>query len=74
MKIKSPEELFSELGIELEYGCGMYNGINIRYLEHCGKLQTGDDNFDRWANSVDKEFDLLQKKGQREFMRWASNT
>lgn len=58
-------------GIELdEYGSGMVDKITIRYLSRCGELQVGDDNFDRWANSVDTVFDVWLNKGMREFDIW----
>lgn len=66
-----PEELLTELGIVLEYGCGKFKNRPVRYLENSGIFQLSDDNFDRWANSVEQEFDLYSEKGQRAFLRWA---
>jgi hypothetical protein len=68
---KTAEQTLAELGIRLEYGVGEYRGRAVRYLEDSGILQIGDTEFDRWANSVEFEFDLMSKKGQREFLRWA---
>lgn len=71
-KLKDPVELFNEFNIELEYDAGIYKNRNVRFLEDIGLFQVGDDNFDRWANSVELEFDLFLPKGQRQFIRWAS--
>ena len=56
-KSTDPLDVITDLGIKLEYGCGMFNGRPVRYLENLGIFQVGDDNFDRWANSLDFEFD-----------------
>ena len=69
----SPEQILAELGIHLEYGVGEYHGRPIRFLEDSGVVQIGESEFDRWANSVDCEFDLSAKKGQREFLRWVES-
>ena len=66
----SAYEILAELGITLQYGVGEYHGRAVRYLEDSGILQIGDSDFDRWANSIEIEFDLISKKGQREFLRW----
>ncbi len=69
-KLKSPEEFLALLDISLDdAGCGMLDGRNTRLLE-IGVFQIGDDDFDRWANSVESEFDLSQSKGQRHLRRW----
>lgn len=70
MKYKDPIDLLNENGIRLEHGCGIFRGKNLRYIESRGALQIGDDDFDRWANSLSLEFDLYQLKGQRQFLRW----
>ena len=72
-KSTDPLDVITDLGIKLEYGCGMFNGRPVRYLENLGIFQVGDDNFDRWANSLDFEFDLWLPKGMRKFQRWAKN-
>jgi hypothetical protein len=69
---KDPNTLLSDLGIILEYGCAKFKNRPIRFLEEIGVLQVGDDDFDRWANSVGVEFDLLTPKGQRAFLRWVN--
>ena len=71
MKVRDLNELFEELGIELKYGCGIFRGKHVRYLRERGVFQVGDSDFDRWANSVDLEFDVWQPKGQRNLRRWA---
>ena len=71
-KSTDPLDVITDLGIKLEYGCGMFNGRPVRYLENLGIFQVGDDNFDRWANSLDFEFDLWLKE-MRKFLRWAKN-
>ena len=72
MKYMNPTELFTEQGIVLEYGCGKYNNRPVRFLRESGVFQVGDNDFDRWANSVEFEFDLYSKKGQREFYNWVA--
>lgn len=71
MKIQDPEDLFNELNIKFEYDCGIHRGRAVRYLSEIGVFQVGERDFDRWANSVEQEFDLLMPKGQRAFLRWA---
>lgn len=63
-------ELLSEFNVVLEYGCGRYNDRPIRLLEGQGVLQVGANDFDRWANSVDFEFDIRKKSGMRALKRW----
>ena len=72
MKLKDPIELLLELGVILEYNCGMLNNRPVRYVEHTGSLDVGEhkSEFDRWANSLEMSFDLLTPKGQRAFIRW----
>jgi hypothetical protein len=70
LKLKKPEELFIELGIELDYGVGKLADRHIRYSDYTGCLDIGDLDFDKWGNSVDFSFDLWQAKGQRQFLRW----
>jgi len=75
--MKHPEELFEELGIKFDddaWGYGRFKGRNIRYLEHRGVLQIGerDEDFDRWANSVELEFEVWKSAGQRALTRWAT--
>lgn len=72
---KNFEDLFDDLGIrkDIEYsGCSKLPiiGRNIRYLPEMGIVQIGDNDFDRWANSVELEFFVWQSKGIRQFVRW----
>ena len=69
-KHTNPVALLEELGIDLEYGCGLAKGRPLRYLATEGLIQIGDDDFDRWANSVEVEFDVWQPKGLRQFEKW----
>lgn len=71
--MKTPEELLTECGISLTYNNGTFKNRNIRFLSEIGVLQVGDDNFDRWGNSVELEFDLWTPKGQRAFLRWVNS-
>ena len=65
------EDVLVEYGIILEYGCGtLSNGRPIRYLANAGLIEIGDDNFDRWANSVEEYFDVWLPKGLRAFERY----
>lgn len=67
------KQFASEYGIDLdEDGYGRHAGRQVRYLEHLGLFQVGSEDFDRWANSEEFEFDVLQKKGQRALQRWLS--
>ena len=71
-KLKQPEEFLTEQDITVDdAGCGRFAGRNTRLLE-MGVFEIGesDRTFDRWANSVELEFDLSQAKGQRQFKRW----
>ena len=73
-KLKSPEHFLTEMTIVVDdAGCGTLMGRNTRLLE-IGIFQIGDYDFDRWANSVDFEFDLTQANGQRQFKRWLNTT
>lgn len=73
-KLTSPAEFLTFQGITLDkYGTGTFMGRNTRLLE-IGIFQIGDDDFDRWANSVDLSFDLSQAKGQRQFARWLKDS
>lgn len=69
----SPEELLSECGIVLKYGCGKFKNRQVRYLEESATFQIGDEDFDRWANSVESEYDLYSAKDQRSFLRWVKS-
>jgi hypothetical protein len=66
-------ELFADLDISLKYGCGRYRNRNVRFLEPEGLFQIGepDEDFDRWGNSVEVEFDLYTKVGRRQLIRFA---
>lgn len=70
----SIHEILEEFGIALVYGCGWYKGLRVRWLPGRSAFQVGVEDFDRWANSVDLEFDMKSKKGLREFRRWARTT
>ncbi len=59
-----------ELGMPLDdYGTCEYKGRHVR-LSCNGCLDIGDDNFDRWANSVDFSFDVVTDKGKRALTRF----
>ena len=71
-KLRSPKEFLATVAITVDkYGTGTFMCRNTRLLE-VGIFQIGEDaaTFDRWANSVEFEFDLSQSKGQRKFHRW----
>lgn len=73
-KLTSPADFLALQAIPLDkYGTGTFMGRNTRLLA-TGVFQIGDDDFDRWANSVDLEFDLSQAKGQRQLARWLKST
>jgi len=67
------QELLWCIGLRLEYSVGVFCGRNVRYLESCKCLQVGEAHFDRWSNSIDKEFYLWQPSERRRFLRWASD-
>lgn len=75
MKKRTPESVLRDLSVNFDkYGTGMLNGRPVRYLEMSGLFQVGDDDFDRWANSVELEFDIWLPKGQRQLERWINET
>ena len=68
---KTIEDILTQYGIVLEYGCGtLSNGKPVRYLPPAGLIEVGDDDFDRWANSVGQAFEVWQSKGLRAFERY----
>ena len=71
--INTIEDILEQHHITLGYGCGMFQGRQIRYLEERGLLQVGDDDFDRWANSVELEFEVWQKKGLRQLNKYLAS-
>lgn len=71
--MKTANEILSECGIILKYDNGSFKNRPVRFLSEIGVLQVGDDNFDRWGNSVELEFDLWTPKGQRAFLRWVKS-
>lgn len=74
MKKTDPESFLRIFGRDYdELGYCIINGRHVRYIEERGVVQVGDDDFDRWANSVEMEFDVWQPKGMRQFERWALN-
>lgn len=70
--MKDAYDLFIELGIILEHDVGYYKGKNVRYTEYINRFDVGDDDFDRWSNSLDFSFDLYSEKGQSDFILWAN--
>ena len=72
MKLKDPYNLLHEAGVTLSDDCGSFKGRCIRYLPHLGRIDIGDNDFDRWANSLELSFDVRQIKGQRQFLKWAN--
>jgi len=52
------------------YGAAKIKDRHIRYLESTGVIQIGEKDFDRWANSVELEFEAWLPKGRRQFIRW----
>ena len=60
-------------GIELDCTLnGEHNGRRVRISRQSGEIQVSDDNFDRWANSLELSFDGKSAEGRRAFARWAS--
>ena len=73
-KIKDSYDLLSEIGVTLDkHDTGVYKGRHVRYLDHISSFDVGDNNFDRWSNSLEIRFDLFTKAGQRGLVRWAKN-
>ncbi len=71
--MNNPEEILTECEISLTYDNGTFKNRPVRFLSDIGVFQVGDDNFDRWGNSVELEFDLWTPKGQRAFLRWVKS-
>lgn len=74
-KIQQIEDFFSGAGIAVKNdGCGAYHGVHkdrqVRYLSNRQAIQVSDDNFDRWANSVEFEFDFHEAKDRRQFIKF----
>lgn len=70
-KIVDPIVFLESLGIGLDvYHAGKIQNRNVRYLPEYKCIDIGDNDFDRWGNSVELSFDLGTKKGQREFKKW----
>jgi len=65
------ESLLDSLGISTVYGVGVCGSRRVRYLSKRRVVQTGDNNFDRWANSVEHEFDLTKDAERLKFAEWA---
>lgn len=55
-------------GFEKEYYVGVHKGRNVR-LNCNGNVDIGDDDFDRWANSVETTIYPNKKKFVRQFER-----
>lgn len=72
MNYQDPQDLITKTSdrYDPDSGEGMIGGRKIRYLESAGVVQIGDCNFDRWANSVELEFEIWLPKGQRQFSKW----
>lgn len=67
--------MLTEIGINLgeeDYN-GNHKGRRVRFVPKTGMMQVSDNNFDRWANSVELTFDVQQPKGRRQFARWANS-
>lgn len=74
MKAQPEIEFLETLGIHIdEYGTGKWRNREVRYLKQYGLFQIGDNNFDRWANSVEWEFYIWQPKEQRALERFVEN-
>lgn len=75
MKQQPELDFLASLGIHISvYGTGEWRGRQVRYLPERGAFQIGEENFDRWANSVELEFSLWLPKGQRALARFVENT
>lgn len=61
------EQFLESLGITLKYNEGICGARKVRYLPLVRTVQLSDDNFDRWANSVEAEFDLSSAYGRAQF-------
>ena len=67
------QDLFSWIELEFEYGISDFNDRYLRSIGHDGEiLQVSEvkKDFDRWANSVDFEFDLSRKKERKAFIEF----
>ena len=67
------EELLDQYSIVMNktnYFYTKYKGRQLRYLESTETIEIGDNDFDRWANSVELEFEVWKPKGMRQFKKW----
>lgn len=62
--VYSDELFLDSLGLTFEYGETTCGSRKVRHLPCKRIVQVGDNNFDRWANSVEEEFDLSSKNGR----------
>ena len=72
MKLKNTDALLAEAGVQLDkWGTGKFSGRHVRWLPSLKVIEFGSLDFDRWANSKEESFDVSQKIGQRQFLRYA---
>ena len=66
--------LLNEFNLKLNHGYGKIGDRPIRYLEDEGLFQIGETmkTFDRWANSVEYDFEVFKASGIRCLRKWLS--
>lgn len=64
------EDLLNEFGIVLEHGYGTFKDRPIRLVGHLFQVGESRETFDRWANSVEFEFDVCRSAEVRQLKRW----
>lgn len=68
------QEILEEAGIKLDpYDCGRFKDRPVRLVDGSW-FQIGErkETFDRWANSVESEFDIGRPAELRQLRRWLS--
>lgn len=67
-------DYLASLDIRLDvHDSGTFKARPVRYLPGQRLFQVGDDDFDRWANSVERSFNLSKRADQRALVRWVKD-
>ena len=64
------EDLLNEFGVVLTNDYGLIKNRPVRLVENLFQIGEDTKTFDRWANSVDLEFDVYKASDIRQLRRW----